>query len=395
MKVLFIHYAIIDKEGFGRTYRLAKELCLLGHEITFITTQPFGKGKLPFRVEYRDGVKIISFPELLPNNFRRTGFSFFSAILKSIYLIKNHKYDLIHSDVGHRPSIAIPVFFVHTIFRIPHVTEWWDFFNEHQKEKTFFKKITHGLYDRIFQKLLIKKADGIIVLSKFLENRAIEWKIPEEKLTIIHGGSDVNEIPFYNVNIELKKKFNIPVDSLTFGFIGMMPGEFKDIIPFIEAVNYLKHKLEIIWFTTGWILPEKLKNEYNIGDELIELGWQDYNIYTESIACADLFILLQRETPRNLARWPNKLGDYLAAGRKVILNPYGDVTEYVKKHSIAFIPVKYSIENIINLIEEIFQKKQDLLKDAPAIRHLAKMEFSWKNRAKKIEFFYNKIILDE
>ncbi|MBN2519293.1 MAG: glycosyltransferase [Bacteroidales bacterium] len=392
MRLLFIHYATIDKEGFGRTFKIAKEIHALGHSVVFITNQPNTNRKFPIRVEYRNGVKLISFPEILPSKFSKIGFGFFSAILKTLYLIKNHNFDLIHSDVGHRPSVAFPVFFGHTIFGIPHITEWWDFFSEHQKEKTFFKRITHGFYDRIFQKYIIKKADGIIVLSKFLEKCAIEWNIPNKKITIIHGGSDVNEIPFYNNNFKIKEKYNIPANSLTFGFIGMMPGEFKDIIPFIEAVNCLKNSFEINWFTTGWIIPEKLKNKYNIGQELIELGWQDYKKYTESIACADVFILLQRETPRNEARWPNKLGDYLAAGRKILTNPYGDIIPYVNKYPEAFISVKYNTTDIKQRIEELYRIKDIILSEALNIRQIAVKDFTWGKKAIEVVDFYHKLL---
>ena len=99
---------MIDKEGFGRTFSLAKEVALMNNEVVLITTQPFKEFKFPFKEEIRDSVKIISFPDILPSNFRRTGFGIFSAFLKVLYLIKHHKYDIVHSDTGHRPSAAFP-----------------------------------------------------------------------------------------------------------------------------------------------------------------------------------------------------------------------------------------------------------------------------------------------
>ena len=393
MKVLFIHYAIKDKQGFGRTFMLAREICSLGNKVVLLTTQPSKMFVFPFHVEYRNKVKIIAFPEILPDSFRRTGFGFFSAILKIIYIIKEHKFDIVHSDTGHRPSAALPAFFIQFFYKVPHVMEWWDFFGRggHFDQKSLLKKITFGYYDIFMQKLLMKQVSGLVVLSEFLKNKAIDYKIKESIILVLNGGCDISYINYKGTNIKIKKKNKILIDSLTFCFVGMNNNEFNDIIPFIKAINLVKTRLRVNWITTGMIIPEKLKKEYNITNELKELGWQDYSDFVEILQMADVFILIQKNNIMNKARWPNKLGDYLAAGRLILTNPVGEVTRLIETYPNAFVTCRYNVNDIVEKIEYLYKRKSKILSEGKYVRKISE-ELSWRNKAIILERFYKKIL---
>lgn len=394
MKLIFIHYAIVDKEGFGRTFKLAKEVALLNNQVVFITTQPFKEFKFPFKVEYRDNVKIISFPDILPDNFRRTGFGLFSTFLKVLYLIKHRKFDIVHSDTGHRPSAAIPALLLQLIFNVPHVTEWWDFFGKGGQfdEKSFFKKITFGFYDLLIQKPFLKISNGVIPLSAFLKDKALGYKIPLNKILLLNGGADIDGIKYHNNNEYLKIKYGIPKDSLTFGFIGMNSGEIKDLTPFLEALQKIKNEINVNWFTTGGLISGKIKHEFEIGDELKEFGWQDYDTFTECISCADVFLLLQNANIMNKARWPNKLGDYVAAGRLTLTNPVGEIVRVNVECSEIFNVVTFNTDDLTKKIRELYIDRRNLLSKGKIVREVAEKKLSWKNRATELVHFYSYIL---
>jgi glycosyltransferase involved in cell wall biosynthesis len=393
-KLLFIHYAIIDKEGFGRTFMFAREMAKMGHQVTFLTTLPSSRFAWPYHTETRDNVKLLAFPDILPDNFRRTGFVFFSALLKLVYLIGNHNFDLVHSDTGHRPSAAIPSVFCQLVYRIPHVTEWWDDFGRGGQfdDKSFFKKLTHGFYDLYFQKPFIKLSSHTVVLSHYLKAKAMQWGVPENKITILHGGADDLKIPFSPNSSAAKSKKGIPPDTFTFGFIGMNSGELRDILPFIEAVVRLKDRFPINWFTTGGTLSPEFKKQYGIGTELHEFGWQSYDDYAVSLSAADAFILIQQDTNGNLARWPNKLGDYLAAGRLVLCNPVGDMAELMTAHPKAFVRTENNTESIMSQIEWMMDNKEELVGQRSSIRYISETKYSWKSKSSELLDIYTKLI---
>jgi len=125
MKILFCHFGIKDKSGFGRTFMLASGLAALGNNVTFLTNQN-GGFKFPYRSEMRDGVSIISFPDILPDRILQLGFGSISIILKIIY-VANKKFDIVHSD-DHRLSAAFPCLWNRLIHNSKYISEWWDFF---------------------------------------------------------------------------------------------------------------------------------------------------------------------------------------------------------------------------------------------------------------------------
>lgn len=367
---------------------LARELASLGHDVTFLTSQSVNIFSFPFKKEIRDNVKMISFPDIVPAFMRRTGFGFLSVIFKTIYVF-SHDFDIYHADAGHRPSGGLPILSKKMFKKIIYVAEWWDYFGRGGQfdSKKGFKKYSHGYYDLLFEVIEKRIADGVICLSTGMLERAISLYISKKKLTVITGGSDTRSITYYPTT-DLKSKYGIDNPSLTFGFIGMNKGEFYDIIPFIKAVKLLiREGFNINWFTTGKYISETTKKEYNIGPELFEFGWVDYKAYPEILSCADIFILLQRENLKSHTRWPNKIGDYLAAGRPILTNPYGEIVNLVEKRSDFFLIVNYEVNSNMNTIKR-YLKDNTWLATHDNIRAYAEKEFSWKKRGEQLIKFY-------
>lgn len=394
MKILFSHYAVIDKEGFGRSFMLARELSLLGNDVVFLTSLPANKYSFPYKKEVRDNVTIIAFFDIVPNFMRRTGFGIIAFIFKCIYIMFN-KFDIYHSDAGHRPCGGIPILLRKIFFNTIYICEWWDHFGigGQYDSKKGIKKYTHGAYDLFFEIREKKHADGIVCLSSAMVERAKKEGIIQKKICVINGGADVRNIKFIN-DTRYRKKYNIDTSSIVFGFIGMNDGELLDILPFIDALNELSLENIIsnsVLLTTGRYIPNEIKDKLKLKFQVIELGWIKYDIYCEILSCIDLFVLLQRCNIANITRWPNKLGDYIAAGRKTLINPLGDTKLMEEKFSKLFIKVSYDKESVKEALTRIVGNGE-IYKDREAIRKIAEDELSWGMKAKQLNCFYKKII---
>jgi glycosyltransferase involved in cell wall biosynthesis len=387
MKILFSHYGYKDGGGFSRSYQLAKEMVKLGHEVTFITCQ-YKKFKFPYHKESRDDLELISFPEIVPINMIRTGFGLLSILLKIIYVIF-HKYDIVHSDTGHRPSAGIPCK-VHRVFhKSKYISEWWDHFGKEGQyiTRSPFQRLIIGNYDRIFEVLNKKKADGVVALSNFTHQRAIEAGIPKGKISIINGGADINTIPYIESNSYKRKYTNS--NDLVLGFIGINSLELKDIMPLLEALSELELPIKLI--TTGGKISSKFLINNNLCNKIIELGWLDYLDFAKAITEVDVFVMLQKENLQNKARWPNKIGDYIAAGRPTLVNIWGEI-EFYKKHSFLFYFVDWKKDSIIKKLTELYNNKDDISKNNSLIRKFAEETLSWKCQAEKLADFYIKCL---
>jgi len=393
LNILFSHYGIKNGDGWGRSFFLARELAGLGHKVTFLTSQ-FNEFVFPYRKEIIDNVEVISFPDIVPFAFRKGGIGVLNILLKSLYVLFQN-YEIVHSDSGHRPSSGIPCVVHRFLHKSKYVSEWWDYFGKGgiYDEMPWWYKLTLGNYDtwaEVHNKL---KADGVIALSIYTKKRALNLGIKENKVEIIQGGADVKSIKYFP-NTNMKEKFGIDPKSITFGFIGMNEEELNDLIPFISAINNLKKIINITWFTTGRILSKEVKQKFGIGEELIEFGWMEYAVYSNVLSCADAFLLLLKDNLVNKARWPNKLGDYLAAGRPIVTTEVGDMKLFVGINPSIFFTVNDFDGNYEKLIKSLYSKKKENLLTNPVSRAVAE-KYSWEKKSIQLQDFYNYILAEK
>lgn len=390
MKILYSHFGIFKKGGWGRTFSLADGLADLGNDVTLITVS--SKNTLRIKKISINNVKVVIFPDIFPEYLVSKGFGGLSLILKILYSLFN-RFDLTISDSGHRPGAGWPCLINKYFFNTTYIAEWWDYFGKggQLKNKPLMFKIFLGWFERrseIFDK---EQADGIIVLSNYMKNRALKLGFPAQKIMVIHGGCDLKKIKHENLLAE-KKQFNLGSSDIVFGYIGMSEGEISDLEPFLIALS--KFDDHIKFATFGRYLKENTIKRYLLQNKILEMGWIDYDEDYKMLGIVDVFVLIKEKNQINFAGWPNKLGDYLACGKPVLLNPYGDICEFVNSQKDIFFSVERDVDEIVNVINKI--KAGEILIDGFVEKILiVANENSWLKKAKEIELFYKQVHRNE
>ena len=104
MKLLYSHYGLYRKNGWGRTYEFAQAMVELGHDVTIMCSS---SGLTPFFTYFKEnGVKVVEFGDILPVKMMASGYGFLSLINRVLYCLC-HRYDICHSD-SHRDCGYIP-----------------------------------------------------------------------------------------------------------------------------------------------------------------------------------------------------------------------------------------------------------------------------------------------
>jgi len=388
MKILFSHFGIYKRDGWGRTFALAKALCNAGHSVTILTSS---EKKGLFFNKYIDGkVCIIVFKDIVPQKILSKGFGIFSLINKVLFSLLSNN-DVVHAD-SHRPNSYYPCIINKYFHNSKYVIEWWDNFGPDGQlpNKSRWFKIFLGKWE---EKAEIKSkiiADGVVVLSKYMYKRALKVGLDKNKIILIQGGANIEDIKFTALGSFKIEKYKIELEYITFGFIGSGDNDISDIMPFIDAIRELQSKVKLKFINFG--IPFSLSMKQNSGIEkiLVEGGWIDYYSNNESafLGAVDVFILIKREDVKNLSGWPNKLGDYLACGRPVLLNTYGDIKSFVEMYNPGVITVNYDKADISLKIEDICRGQYDLRALGNINRKLAETHLSWRHKAKLLENFY-------
>ncbi|SHJ97249.1 Glycosyltransferase Family 4 [Tangfeifania diversioriginum] len=386
LNILISHTSVYKKSGWGRIFPLAKGLAKQGQQVTIITTNTnfslFTKRKII------DNVNIIIFPEIIPSRVSRMGFGFLSLFLEMLHVVF-HKYDVVQSDNGHRPLAGMPCRLSKRLHKSVYVAEWYDWYGkggQYDTKKKLFK-ILLGWYELKYEIKDKKVADGVVVLSEVLRERAKTFKT-EDKIVKIHGGADVLSIPFVKENSVLKLKYDIDEDTLTFGYINAKGFNISEVLPLANAIinNNESMKIKILIFGDSQIdfsiLPQKFR------EHIVSFGWVDFSKDYEKLLCVDVFFLFKKEDLRSKAGWPNCIGDYIACGRHILIDPVGEVIDFAKKYSFPFIMTSKSEIDIWAKVKYIAKEIASLKEERIMIRKLAEDVISWESKSKELLSFY-------
>jgi len=390
LKILISHASVYKKAGWCRIFPLAVGLAKNGNQVTIITTNPHFSIFIN-RIVLND-VNIIIFPEIVPSRISRLGFGFLSLILKVLYVLFN-RYDVVHSDNGHRPLAGIPCRVHKKLFGSIYVSEWYDWYGkggQYDNKKKLFK-ILLGRYELKNEIKDKQVADGVVVLSEILRARTEQFK-PKDKIIKILGGADVSSIPFLYDNSLLKTKYNISKDTLTFGYINSYSYRLAEFLPLINIITRYKlsSKIKILVFGKSDSLIKQLPE--NIINKIVFFGWIDFSKDFEKLQIVDVFFLFKEEILGNKAGWPNCIGDYLACGRPVLITPVGEVVDFVKKYPFAFFVCTKDENDIYDKIQYISDNIPQIRDKGTAIRKLAEETVSWGKKSKELFDFYEYLL---
>lgn len=189
----------------------------------------------------------------------------------------------------------------------------------------------------------IKNADLVITINQKLSELAVELGSTEDKTILIDAGIDLNDFDPELDDSNIRNEYNIaPDDTVLFfmGFIYEFAGMKELAIELGKNKDkYPKMKILIVGDGDAYERLKEIKEEYDLGDQLILTGRQPYERIPEFLASADFCLLpayIDEEIMQDIV--PIKLYEYLAMEKVVIATElpgisrefgYGNGIEYV------------------------------------------------------------------
>jgi glycosyltransferase involved in cell wall biosynthesis len=99
-------------------------------------------------------------------------------------------------------------------------------------------------------------------------------------------------------------------------------------------------------------------------------------------------VIPMMDTAANRGRLPNKMLDYLAAGRPIVASPVGDVKTIVEQFGVG---VLASNEAFAEAIDRLLQDPGLRTEMGNAARRTAETEFEWEHLIDRLEAFYQRL----
>jgi len=319
---------------FNRAFYFGRSLVKFGHKVTVVTNS---KNRIfSFNEFEHEGVKIIETPDLLWGKLR-TGWDSINALRRMFYLKSMH-FDIIHA-FDCRPTVIIPALYLKKSLKIPLVIDWADWWGRGGAIELRNHKILNKLFEPVetfFEENFRKYADYTTVISHLLRERAVNLGIDERKIKVVFHGCDRETIFPLNKS-QARKKINFSDYKFILLFSGFVQYDIEMALKAFDLV--LQEHPNTLLLLTGSANPlQNLNNnQWKKNKNILTLGFLPKEKYNLVLGSVDLCLLPLSDTLANQARYPGRIGDYMAAGRPTISNYVGDIGNIIKNNDLGIL----------------------------------------------------------
>ena len=246
-----------------------------------------------------------------------------------------------------------------------------------------FKNIAFKDYFLKKQREAYVCADFNFFISQFLKERIMGQLLNGERDKVVHNGTDIEKFKPLNNKMELRQKFDYPLDPFLIGYIGTLDFHKKmDIL--IDSMGGFKDKnikLVIIGDGPAFQTLKSRVQKMNLEEKIIFKGWIDHELMNEHLNSFDLAI--HHHAMEYMS--PLKIFEYLSSGLPVIAPNIPAVREILKDKEDVILtePTIVSItKNILYMYENENQRKVLSKNGVEKIRE----RYTWMNYTKDIVY---------
>ena len=122
---------------------------------------------------------------------------------------------------------------------------------------------------------------------------------------------------------------------------------------------------------------------------MVFFGWIPFDQLPVYLGASDAFVLPLPDTVVNRTRWPNKFGDYIAAGRPVLCSDVGDVATIVRDEECGLVWKDDS--ELSDGIERLVDEPNLRSRMGERARRLSEGRLSWAQIASQFAGIYSRI----
>ncbi len=331
MKILLINQAFVspDEPGHTRHFEMAQYLRARGHELVIVasdlnyqTGQRTVARRGLFAEQIIEGVRVLRayiYPALHRSYFWRI-ISFFSFMFSSVWAalqVKN--VDLI---MGTTPPIfqAVSAWFVALARRKPFLLEVRDLWPEFGVSMGVLKNPVLIASGRWLEKFLYARATHILVNSPAYKEYMIGKGVSENKISFIAYGTDVD---MFSPNVDgssLRRELGLE-NKFVVLYAGAL-GQANDIDTVLRAAKRLDRETHIHFVLFG---DGKERARLQREAERMKLanvffaGVRAKKDMPSVLASSDVCLAILQDIPMFRTTYPNKVFDYMAAGRATVL----------------------------------------------------------------------------
>jgi glycosyltransferase involved in cell wall biosynthesis len=386
VRVLMLCSQITGEMGtFARSAALARQLDRRGHTVAIVTVS--GTPRLGVRRRAIHAPLVLEVGGLAPRKVRQMGLDP-SDLLTRLLALPRH-VDIVHA-FSYRPTAAVHA----ALLRqqgIPLLYDWADLVGRggYASERRDLLGRLIGAFDDRLERAMVRGSDGVTAISSFLARRARRLGVDPQAVWILPPGVDVEAMPLVEQR-KARAALGLAPDALIVGFAGFHRWDL-DLVA--GALIQLFPRYPRLSLVVGG--PAGATIERHLGDRwrhrLVRFPALFGERYRDLLASADVLLLPYPRRRYNVARYPNKIGEYLAAGRAIVTNRTGDMGELLDRTGAALL-VGESPEELAAGVARCLEDRDLRTTLGERGRSVAETAFGWDRVAERLEQAYQTTI---
>jgi glycosyltransferase involved in cell wall biosynthesis len=342
MHILHIHQAFVSPKEAGGTrhYEFGRHLVENGHmftivasDLNYLSGRRTSEHKGLSSLHQEDGVRVLrayTYPAL-HRSFVWRVVSFLSFMFSSIWAgLKTKKPDLV---MGTSPPIfqAVSAWLVSAVRRTPFMLEVRDLWPEFAIDMGVMKSpILIGL-SRWLERFLYSQADHILVNSPAYRDYLINKGILPERVSLIPNGVDPDMFNPSEKGESFREQYGLN-NKFVVTYAGAL-GLANDIPVLLDAAERLKDNSQIHFMLVGDGIKrtrlETVAKRRGLANVTFT-GAVPKSEMKNVLAASDACVAILKNIPMFSMTYPNKVFDYMAAGRPTILAIDGVIRKVIE-----------------------------------------------------------------
>jgi glycosyltransferase involved in cell wall biosynthesis len=374
-------------------YYLSNELIKNGYKIYVVTGSD---QTLDVKVNERLHVSFLKIPKTpVIKSFMLAA----SSYRKLNSVPTNVNVDITHANLPLTPNFAVPPDFGKTLVCTVHSTwkgeaqairgEPYSRLNSNEKFMVSF-----NWFLRIFEEQMLKRANKIIAVSYFTKQELLDYyKVPEEKIRVIHNGVDVNKFKPAENKRKIKEELGFNPDDLAIVSVGRLYAR-KGLFTLIESIPaVVKHFKNVKFIISGRGQSDEMRKLLNYADKI---GVKDNIIFTGYYPDKKLPKLYQAADVFAFSTFyehhPFAVLEALSTGLPVVTTHVGGIPETIESGKNGFLVEPFNPKQFADRILYLLEHPTDASEMGFLARKTILERFDWRIVVKDVLKVYDEAL---
>jgi glycogen(starch) synthase len=307
--------------------------------------------------------------------------------------------DITHANLPLTPNFAVPPNFGKTLVCTVHSTwkgeaqairsEPYSRLNANEKFMVSF-----NWFLRIFEEKMLERANKIIAVSHFTKHELLDYyKVPQEKIRVIHNGVDVNKFKPAKDKRKVKEELGFNPDDLTILSVGRLYAR-KGLFTLIESIPAVVNRFKNAKFIiSGKGQSDEMRKliahaeKIGVKDSIIFTGYYPDKKLPKLYQAADVFAF-----STFYEHHPFAVLEALSTGLPVVTTSVGGIPETIESGKNGFLVEPFNPKQFADRILYLLEHPADAAGMGLLARQTILERFDWRIVVKDVLRVYDEAL---